>query len=171
MSIRSCGRSVIPPHDSLSVPIARPALADLVLVAAPLLRAQHQLLLMAGGAPAAAILDEGIEIVAAIIVGDLVARMDRLDRGNQDLAFLDISLGVRPAGVVDVARDVLAARSIDGPTGVDLEQILGVKLVRDLVGQHAAGIADYEASFADQLGGEKAKACFGTTDTERPTRG
>src|SRR5215510_6312302 len=126
---------------------------------------------MAGRTLAAVLLDEGIEIVAAVIVGDLVARIDRLDGGDQDLALLDIGLGVRPAGVVNVARDVLAARSIDGPTSVDLEQILGVKLIRDLVGQHAAGVADNEASLADQLGGKEAQACFGTADTERPTRG
>ena len=126
---------------------------------------------MAGGAPAAVVLDEGIEIVAAIIVGDLVARMDRLDRADQDLALLNIGFGVRPAGMVDVARDVLAARSVDRPTGVDLEQILGVKLIRDLVGQHAADVSDNEASLADELGGEQAQACFGTADAERPTRG
>ena len=121
-------------------------------------------------APANLVLNIGIEIVAAVIVGDLVARIDRLDRGDQDLALLHIGFGVRPAGVVDVARDVLAARSVDGPTGVDLEQILGVKLVRDPVGQHAADVPDNEASPADQLGGEEAQARLGTTDTERPAR-
>src|SRR3954447_10030958 len=100
------------------------ALAAFALLAALVLRAQHRLLLMAGGAPAAVVLDEGIEIVAAIIVGDLVARMDRLDRADQDLALLHVGFGIRPAGMVDVARDVLAARSVDRPTGVDLEQIL-----------------------------------------------
>src|SRR2546428_8744118 len=145
------------------------AFATLALPVSLVLRAHDQLLLMAGGAPAAVILDESVEIVAAVIVGDLVARMDRLDRADQDLALLHIGLGVRPAGMVDVACDVLAARSVDGPTGVDLEQILGVKLVRDLVGQHAAGVPDNEASPADQLGGKQAQACFGTADTERPT--
>src|SRR5882672_7794240 len=110
---------------------------------------------MAGRTPAAVILDERIEIVAAVIVGDLVARIDGLDRADQDLALLHIGFGVWPAGMVDVARDVLAARSVDSPTGVDLEQILGVKLVRDLVGQHAADVPDDEASPADQLGGEE----------------
>src|SRR5215470_8480922 len=48
-----------------------------------LLRAHHEFLLMAGRAFAAALLDEGIEIVAAVIVSDFVARIDRLDRGDQ----------------------------------------------------------------------------------------
>ena len=125
---------------------------------------------MAGRTLAAVLLDEGIEIVAAVIVGDLVARMDGLDRADQNLALLHIGFGVRPAGMVDVARDVLAARSVDGPTGVDLEQILGVKLVRDSVGQHPAGVPDNEAPFADQLGGEEAQSGFRATDAERPAR-
>src|SRR5256885_15596686 len=109
---------------------------------------------MAGGALATVLLDERVEIVTAVIVGDLVAWMDGLDRGDQDLSLPHIGFGIRPTGMVDVARNVLAARSIDGPTGVDLEQILGVKLVRDLVGQHAAGVPDNEGSLADQLGSE-----------------
>src|SRR5690242_20530318 len=99
------------PRPSLRAFAILPFLASLVL------RAHHKFLLMAGRTLAAMLLDEGIEIVAAVIVGDLVARIDCPDRGDQDLALLYIGLGVRPAGVIDVARDVLAARSIDGPTG------------------------------------------------------
>src|SRR5215831_18534125 len=116
------------------------------LVAASLLRAQHQLLLMAGRAFAAVFLDEGIEVVAAVVVGDLVARVDGPDRADQNLVLLDIGFGVRLAGMVDVAGDVPAARAVDGPTVVDLEQILGIELVRDPVGQLLAGIVDDEAS-------------------------
>src|SRR5262249_21207020 len=112
----------------------------------------------------------GIEIVAAVIVGDLVARMDGLDRADQNLALLHIGFGVRPAGMVDIARDVLAARSVDGPTGVDLEKVLGVEPVGRSGGPHAAGVPDNEASLADQLGGEEAQASFRATDAERPAR-
>src|SRR5262245_46797062 len=132
--------------------------AGLAFVATLPLRAQHQLLLMAGRTLAAVLLDERIEIVAAVVVGDLVPRVDGLDRADQNLVFLDIRLGVRPAGMVDVAGDVLAARAVDGPAVVDLEQILGVELVRDPVVQLLARVADDEASPADELGGEKAEA-------------
>src|SRR5262245_7612489 len=113
---------------------------------------------MAGCAPAAVLLDEGVEVVATVVVGDLVARVDGLDRADQNLVLLDIRFGVRPAGMVDVAGDVLAARAIDGPAVVDLEQVLGVELVGDPVVQLLARIADDETSPADELGGEKAEA-------------
>src|SRR6266478_1731559 len=93
------------------------ALAALAFPASLARRAHDQFLLMAGRTPAAVLLDERIEIIAAVVVGDLVARIDRLDRTDQDLALLHIGFGVRPAGMVDVARDVLAARSVDCPTG------------------------------------------------------
>src|SRR5262245_41449391 len=113
---------------------------------------------MAGRAPAAVVLDESVEVVAAVVVGDLITRVDGPDRADQDLVLFDIRFSVRPAGMVDVAGDILAARAVDGPAIVDLEQIFGIELVGDPVVQLLAAIADDEASPADQLGGEKAEA-------------
>jgi len=125
---------------------------------------------MAGRALAAVLLDEGVEIVAAVVVGDLVARVDGPDRADQNLVLLDIGFGVRLAGMVDVAGDVPAARAVGGSTVVDLGQVLGIELVRDPVGQLLAGIVDDEASSTNELGGEKAEAGFRATNTKRSTR-
>src|SRR5262245_62283621 len=107
---------------------------------------------MAGHTLAAALLDEGVEVVAAVVVGDLVTGVDGLDRADQNLVLLDIRFGVRPAGMVDVAGDVLAARAVDGPAVVDLEQVLGVELVRDPVVQLLPGMLGEEAFSRDRVG-------------------
>src|SRR5439155_6257726 len=61
-------------------------------------------------------LEEGFEIIAAVIVGDLVARLDVLDRAQDDLTVpRGVGLRIRPAGMVGVARDVAAGRTVEGP--------------------------------------------------------
>src|SRR6478735_8579255 len=82
-------------------------------------------LLLAGRAFAADRLQIGFEIVGAVIVIDLLARLDLLDGADEDLALarLNVGFGVRPAGVVDVAGDVLAYRTVDGPAAIEFEQI------------------------------------------------
>jgi hypothetical protein len=83
-------------------------------------------LLLTALAAAAVRLDEGAKIVLAVVIGDFVARMDGPDRRNEDLVLTDVGLGVRLAGVVDIARDIAAAGAVNRPAGVDLEQILGL---------------------------------------------
>ena len=66
-------------------------------------------LLPAFHAFAAARRDHVAEIVAAIVVSDLVAGMDHLDGAQDDLPFAPVRLGVRSAGMVGITRDVLPA--------------------------------------------------------------
>src|SRR5262245_1029997 len=72
-------------------------------------------------------LDEGVDVIATIVVRDLVSRLDVPDRADLDHVLHDIDFGVRPAGMVDVARPVAAAGAVDGPALVDLEQVTGIK--------------------------------------------
>src|SRR5437868_12799521 len=83
-------------------------------------------LLLAGRAFAADRLQIGFEIVGTVIVIDLLARLDVLDGANKDLALAWANVGfrVRLAGVVDVAGDMLAQRTVDGPALVQLEPVL-----------------------------------------------
>ena len=103
-------------------------------------------LLLAGLAFAADRLQIGFEIVGTVIVVDLLARLDVLDGADEDLllARLDVGFGVRLARVIDVARDVLANRAVDGPALVELEQIfvLDRVLIRLLRIQQRTEIAD-----------------------------
>src|SRR4051794_16579756 len=82
-------------------------------------------LLFARRAFAADRLQVGFEIVGAVVVIDLLAGLDLLDGADEDLALarFDVGFRVRPAGVVDVAGDVLAHRTVDGPAAVEFKQI------------------------------------------------
>ena len=66
-------------------------------------------LLPAFHAFAAARRDHVEEIVAAVIVGDLVAGMDRLDGAQDDLAFDPVRFRIGSAGMVGITCDVLPA--------------------------------------------------------------
>src|SRR6476620_3878818 len=90
----------------------------------PRLGALFLALLLAGRAFAADWLQVGFEIVGAVIVIDLLARLDLLDGADEDLALarFDVGFRVRLAGVVDIAGDVLAHRTVDGPAAVRAQQ-------------------------------------------------
>src|SRR5262249_58252869 len=57
-----------------------------------------------GASPALAThgLDEGLEIIAAIVIRDLVPRLAILERTDLDHVFHEIGFGIRPAGMIDV---------------------------------------------------------------------
>jgi hypothetical protein len=84
-----------------------------------------------GASPALAThgLDEGVEIIAAIVIRDLVTGLDILDRPDLDRVFHEIGFGIRSAGMIDVARAVPAVGAVDGLARVDLEQVAGIELV------------------------------------------
>jgi len=54
---------------------------------------------LSGASPALAaeLLDEGVEIIASVIIRDLVARLDVLDRADLDHVFDEIHFRIRPA--------------------------------------------------------------------------
>src|SRR5262245_33803725 len=130
---------------------------------APLFPAFHAL--------AALRLDEAVEMLLAVVVGDLVAGRDVLDRRDQDLALLDVGLGIGPAGMVDVARDVAPDRAVGGPALVDLEQVTVVELVGDRVGDARAPVLDDEIALVDRLGGEQAETGARAGDAIGSARG
>src|SRR5262245_15638302 len=67
--------------------------------------------------------DQVVEVIGAVVVGDLVARLDILD-STQEHAVADlIGSGIRPAGMVGVAAEIPASRTIDGPAAIDLIEI------------------------------------------------
>ena len=41
----------------------------------------------------------------------------------------EIRLRIRPARVIDVAGEVAPVGAVDGPAGIELEQIFGIELV------------------------------------------
>src|SRR5665213_1872002 len=132
-------------------------------------------LLFAGVAFAADRLQIGLEVVGAVIVVDLFTRLDLLDGADHHpaLARADVGFRVRLAGVIDIARDVLAHRAVDGPAPVQFEQILVLDgVVFFLPGiQQRPKIADDLGALLDRLGGEEAKPGAGAADAIRFLRG
>src|SRR5262249_9317822 len=65
------------------------------------------------------------EIIGAVVVGDLLAGLNLLGGADVDLLQpgVDVGFGIRPAGMVGVARDIAADRTVDGPAAVQFEQI------------------------------------------------
>src|SRR6266852_3058077 len=125
-------------------------------------------LLFASRAFAADRLQIRLEVVGAVVVVDLFAGLDVLDRADHDLALAgaDVGLRVRLAGMIDVTGDVLAHRSVDGPAVVELEQIFVLDRVVFLLSaiQQRTKIADDFGALLDRFGGEETKPGAGTAD-------
>jgi hypothetical protein len=78
----------------------------------------------------------------------------------------DDRIGIRPAGMIDVARDVRARRAVDGPARVHLEQIAIIRNVLALlVREQRAGVVDDEGALPD-----RSVANTPSPVRERPTR-
>src|SRR5262249_2198732 len=108
-------------------------------------------------------LEEAVEIVAAVVVGDLIARLDVLDRTDDHHAALaaegarpadHIGFGIRPAGMVGIARRIAAARPVHGPAAVELVHVARaarLQAVRLLVGDAAALVFGDNGALLDRL--------------------
>src|SRR5262249_20261242 len=119
---------------------------------------------------AAGCFDEGVEIIAAIVVRDLVAGLDVLDGADLDYVLDEINFGIWPARVIDVARPVPAAQAVDGPAAVDLKKIAGIELVGGFGTQPSAAVAHDELPFLDCDAGEEPQPSFGSADAKMTRR-
>src|SRR6266436_4624940 len=119
-----------------------------------------------GASPALAThgLDEGVEIIAAIVIRDLVTGLDILDRPDLDHVFHEIGFGIRSAGMIDVARAVPAVGAVDGPARVDLEHVAGIELVGGFAANLPAAVANDELPLLDCDTGEETQPSFGSAD-------
>ena len=90
-----------------------------------------------------------IEVFFSIVVRKLFAGLDVLDRIDLDFASGDARLAIRAAGVVDVTRGIVMLLAIDGPLGIDIEQISATAAIGLFVGDLLAGIFDNKGSFFD----------------------
>ncbi len=72
--------------------------------------------------------------------------------------------------MIDVARPIPAARTVDRPAVVDLEHVAVIELIGDFGTQFSAAVADDELPFLDGNAGEETKPSFGPTDAKM-TRG
>jgi hypothetical protein len=121
-----------------------------------------------GASPALAtdLPDETIEVIASVVVGNLVAGLDVLDGADLDHMLDVIDLRIGPACVVDVARPVPSAGAIDCPPAVDLEQIPVVDLIGDFGSEFPAAVSDYELALFDRHHCKKPEPSFRSADPE-----
>src|SRR5262245_47221130 len=117
-------------------------------------------------AAAAGILDKGDEIVPAVVIGDLVAGLDVLDRADLDRVPDDVGFGIRPAGMIDVAGAVAAVGTVDGPARIDLEQIAVADVVGDLGRNLPAAVSHDELALLDRNACEQAEPGLGACDAQ-----
>src|SRR5258707_3337658 len=119
-----------------------------------------------GASPALATcgLDEGVEIIAAIVIRDLVTGLDILDRPDLDHVFHEIGFGIRSAGMIDVACAVPAVGGVDGPARVDLEHVTGIELVGGVAANLSGAVADDGMRLLDCDTGEETQPSFGSAD-------
>ena len=68
--------------------------------------------------------------------------------------------------MIDIARPVGSAGTVDCPAGVDLEQVSVIDPVCDFRGKLPAAIADDELPSSDRHGGKKAESGSRSTDPE-----
>ncbi len=125
----------------------------------------------AGGAPAAAVPDEVVEIFAAVVVGYLLPRCDGAQRHEHDPTVARYRLCIRPAGMIHVARHVPSWGTVDRPSAVEFEHIFGASSLASLgfLGRNArAAIGRDVGGSLDQLRCEQAEPRRRATDAEGP---
>src|SRR5262249_50544014 len=138
----------------------------------PQRRAGLAALLPALGAFAALGLEIGFEIIVAVVVCDLFARLDAPDRAQKNAVAARVGFGVRPARVVGIATEIAARRAIDRPTAVEFIKVYcttRLKLCGLFGRQQSAGVIDDELALLDLRGGKEAESCPRTADTEWST--
>src|SRR5580704_688126 len=120
-------------------------------------------------AAAAADLQKIFQIFLAVVVGDFFARLDMAQRHNDDAAVAAHRFGVRPAGVIEVARHVRSRRAVDGHLFVHLEHVARAARFEAVgfLGRHPpAAIGRDIVSAFDRLGREQAKSRSGAADAK-----
>src|SRR5208283_3319619 len=90
-------------------------------------------------------------------VGELFSRGDLPEGVDEDAHAPGARLAVGPAGVVDIAADVLPSRAVDDPPRVHLEKIAAALAVRLFTREQRAGVLHDQRAPRDRLPGEQAE--------------
>lgn len=67
--------------------------------------------------------DDELEIVGAVIVGDFLVRLDVAHRADKHAPAIGVSFRIRIAGMVGVARDIAARRTVNGDARIDFVKV------------------------------------------------
>ena len=97
-------------------------------------------------------------VFLAVVIRELLAFLDVLDRHNEDAAFVDLCLAVRAAGMVDVPGLIDLRLAVDGALFRYLKQVLALARFRFLLGKLAPDILDNAGALGDRLSGKEPEA-------------
>ena len=113
--------------------------------------------------------DHVLQVIGAVIVGDLLARLDVAQGFDEDAAAPDDRFGVGITGMVEVARDIPARGAVDGAVGADLVKV-AVAAPLGLFGvfqvENAARVFGDPGALLDGAGGEQAEPGVRAAKTE-----
>jgi len=115
-------------------------------------------LLFTFGTPTTFRLDVFIEILLAVIIGDLLAEHNIAFCFDPHMAFGCIGLGIGPAGMIDIASSVPPWCAVDVDMFVDIENIQAGCFVVGGIRQHASDIFDNLLPLGNRFHGKKAEA-------------
>lgn len=92
-----------------------------------------------------------VKVFFAVVVSQLFARFDGLSGHNEYPVSSGDYFAVRSAGVIDITRNVLAHRAIDGAPVAEIEEILSTNLIRFLISNQSAKILHYKPTTGNAL--------------------
>lgn len=103
------------------------------------------------------LLDEALEVVLAVVVGDFLPLFDIPLGHDKDSTATVESLTVRPAGVVSVARGVVARTAVDIPAGIHIKHVAVVPLIPHRGRDPFADVLDNGRPLLDRGDGKEAE--------------
>lgn len=110
--------------------------------------------------------DEGVGVFLAVIIGDFLACLDRFGRKYENPITDLTGFGVRAAGVVDVAGDILPDPAGDRLAVAQIEQIAAVYLVGLFIRHDIPPVFDDEPVFRDIRNRKETKPGLGAADPD-----
>lgn len=103
-------------------------------------------------------------MVLAVVVGDFLPFLDVALGYDKDSTATVEGFTVWPAGVIGIARGVVARTAIDVPLGVDVKHVAVVPLIADRGRDPLADVLDNGRPLLDRGGGKEAETGATTLD-------
>lgn len=102
--------------------------------------------------------DVFVEILLAVVVGELFTGLDDAAGVHEDFVAFDFDFTVWPAGVVDVPGSVLSCGAVDGFAVAELEEIFPTNTIRFVFRHDIAPVLNDESALGNSFVRKHAKA-------------
>ena len=106
---------------------------------------------------AAELLDEALDVFLAVVVGDFFSLLDVPLGHDKDSTATIEGFAVRPAGVVGIARGVVARTAVDVPAGIHVKHVAVVPLIPHRGRDPFADVLDNGRPLLDRGDGKEAE--------------